>query len=250
MFDLGKKYFEPKRYVKDGSFDPIYTSVSKSFFVTSRVVPTLLPVLGVLVFATQILIPLVVFKTSEKISRPVSSTMLGLATGFGDFKFDELRDERILGASTSQDANVPRYYTLTIPKLGIYDAAVETFPENLDPVDALGHYPGSALPGSIGTGFIYGHSVLPWFYNPKNYKTIFSTLDTLAPGDEFTITYNNSKYTYAVEALRVLKPNEVNPLAEIKPRYLNESTIVLMTCVPPGTRINRLLVDAVLKKDK
>jgi sortase A len=87
---------------------------------------------------------------------------------------------------------------------------------------------------------------LPSFYNPKNYKTIFSTLGSLNIGDEFEIEYNNQTYKYRVEEKKTLKPDEVDPLAEFKPKYLNESTVTLMTCSPPGTKFKRLLVNAVM----
>jgi len=142
--------------------------------------------------------------------------------------------------------NEPDYFYLTIPKLKIKDALVETEAKTLNPDDSLGHYPGTSLPGENGNSFIFGHSVLPWFFNSNNYKTIFSTLGKLEPGDEFYINYNNSEYTYVVESTEELSPDDVDPLATIKPKYLNESTVVLMTCSPPGTKLRRLLVNAIL----
>jgi LPXTG-site transpeptidase (sortase) family protein len=66
------------------------------------------------------------------------------------------------------------------------------------------------------------------------------------PGDEFSIIYNNQEYRYVVEYAEEVPPADVQPLAEIKPKYLNESTVVLMTCSPPGTKLKRLLVGGVL----
>ncbi|MBI2414300.1 sortase [candidate division WWE3 bacterium] len=153
----------------------------------------------------------------------------------------------VLGASnTGIDINAPEFYYLTIPKLGISKARVESKPANLDPDKALGHYVGSAFPGEVGNAFIYGHSVLPAFYNPKNYKSIFSTLSSLDVGDKFTIDYNNKTYTYSVEGKKTLKPEQVDPLATFKPGYLSESTVTLMTCSPAGTKLKRLLVYASL----
>ena len=60
------------------------------------------------------------------------------------------------------------------------------------------------------------------------------------------ISYNNKTYEYIVYEKEVLSPQDVNPLANIKPKYLNESTITLMTCSPPGTKFRRLLVKATL----
>jgi LPXTG-site transpeptidase (sortase) family protein len=70
-------------------------------------------------------------------------------------------------------------------------------------------------------------------------------LGDLDEGDEFTLTYNNVDYKYVVDGVKELKPKEVKPLADIRPKYLNQNTVVLMTCSPAGTKINRLLIEAV-----
>ncbi|MFZ5424489.1 MAG: sortase [Patescibacteria group bacterium] len=202
---------------------------------------------GLFIFVTQIVWPLVAFKTQDEISKPVSSSVLGIASGFSEFSFSELeREYSPVVSDVAEIANVPEFFYLTVPKLGIKDALVQTNSPDLSPDDWLGHYIGSALPGEVGNTFIYGHSVLPFFYNPRNYKTIFSTLHTLNIGDTFTINYNNKELNYVVEEKKDLLPKDVYPLAEWKPRYLNESTVVLMTCSPPGTKLRRLLVQATL----
>jgi len=165
-----------------------------------------------------------------------------VASGFGDFEFSELES----AYGSTRPANVPEYYYLTVPALKIDQARVDSAPPDLDPEDALGHYVGSAYPGEVGNTFIYGHSVLPAFYNPRNYKTIFSTLHHLAVGDIFTIEYNNKTFKYRIEEKRNLYPEDVDPLKGFKPAYLNESTVTLMTCSPAGTKIKRLLVNATL----
>jgi len=240
-----------KIYVKDESFDPIYNEVSRGFYAKTRILPSLLFFTGLFVFATQVLLPVLVFKThSESIQLMDNATILGRAAGFYEFEFNELQTESennslaVLGDKTR--FNTPKYFYITIPKLKIENAIIETESETLNPEDSLGHYPGTALPGENGNSFIFGHSVLPWFFNSNNYKTIFSTLGKLEPGDEFYITYNNQEFTYVVESTEELAPEEVDPLADIKPKYLNESTVVLMTCSPPGTKLKRLLVNAVL----
>lgn len=242
-------YFRPKNYTKDISYQkPFFKhQYNTGFTLRNKFLPYTLPVLALIIFVLQVFAPLVLFTTQEKVSRPVTNTAIGKATGFSDFTFEELQED-VLGTSTinNKQNNIPKYYYLSIPKLGIVDAQVETNPANLDPTDALGHYIGSELPGDIGNSLIYGHSVLPIFYNPKNYKTIFSKLDKLEAGDEIIVNYNNKKYVYKVEGTRIENPDTIDPLQEIKPRYLNESTMVLMTCYPFGTKINRLMVDAVL----
>ncbi len=242
---------EKKIYIKDEGFDPIYNEVSKGFYAKTRILPSLLFFAGMFVFTVQVVLPVLVFKTSnESIQLMDNATILGRAAGFYEFEFNELNESKesafanVLGAE--DNPNVPEHFYLTIPKLKIENAVVETNAKTLNPDVSLGHYPGTALPGETGNAFIYGHSVLPWFFNANNYKTIFSTLGRLEPGDEFYITYNNRDYTYVVESTEEVAPDDVNPLADIKPKYLNESTVVLMTCSPPGTKLRRLLVNAML----
>ena len=235
---------EKKTYYKDESFDPIYNTVNKSFYFKSRMLPGTLLALGFLVLGTQVVYPLVYLETHDEANTQVKSSVLGLATGFSEFEFRELNAEN---AHKSSEEAVPTFFTLTIPKLGIKDAQVETNSPNLNPDKFLGHYKGSGLPGRVGNSFIYGHSVLPWFYNPKNYKTIFSTLDQLETGDSILINYNGKEYKYLVEGKEILATDKVQPLAEYKPKYLNESTITLMTCWPAGTRSKRMIVRAVVE---
>lgn len=235
-------YFRPYKYIKDESNDPIYGAVSKKFIFRVLATPALFTFLGIFVLVTQIILPLFVFTTKATITKPVEASVLGVASGFREFEFSELSHE----VNIQEDPNKPDFYYLTIPKLRINKAKVETTPPDLNPEEALGHYIGSDLPGEAGNTFIYGHSVLPVFYNPENYKTIFSTISKLEIGDEFTIEYNNKKLTYAVEGKIELYPDEVDPLVGFKPKYLNESTVTLMTCSPAGTKIRRLMVNATL----
>ena len=235
-------YFRPYKYVKDESANPIYRPMSKKFVFQMTMYPIIFFSLGLFVLITQFVLPLVIFTTQDTVARPVESTVLGVASGFGEFQFDELTNQQ---GSTST-VNVPKYYYLTVPKLRIERALVDSAPPDLDPEDALGHYVGSSMPGEAGNTFIYGHSVLPSFFNPKNYKTIFSTLNDLEIGDEFTIEYNNKPLTYKIEQKKSLKPSEVDPLKGFKPAYLNDSTVTLMTCTPAGTKLKRLLVNATL----
>ena len=80
------------------------------------------------------------------------------------------------------------FYNLSIPKLKIEDAVVAIGGEDLS--KSLVQYPGTALPGKNGNAVIFGHSILPIFFNPKNYMAIFSTLPTLKNGDEIYIKYD------------------------------------------------------------
>ncbi len=133
-------------------------------------------------------------------------------------------------------------YTLRIPKLGIKDALVIISGDDLS--KSLIHYGGTGLPGEYGTAVIFGHSVLPQFYNPTNYKTIFSTLPTMKIGDEIFIRYDGVVYRYVVYEMLVTEAGDLTPLAQ----RFDDSSVTLITCVPPGTYWKRLNVRARLEK--
>ncbi len=133
-------------------------------------------------------------------------------------------------------------YFLAIPKLKIKEAKVIVGSDDLN--KSLIQYGGTAKPGDYGNTVIFGHSVLPYFFNPTNYKTIFSTLPSLSEGDEIFITVEGIKYRYVVEEMHVVGPDDISVLEQ---RY-DDSYLSLVTCVPPGTYERRLWVKARLQK--
>lgn len=133
-------------------------------------------------------------------------------------------------------------YTLSIPKLRIANATVIVAGDDLN--KSLIHYGGTGLPGEYGTTVIFGHSVLPQFFDPTNYKTIFSTLPTIKIGDDIFVTYDGVSYRYVVYDMVVTEPNDLSALEQ----KFDDSYITLITCVPPGTYWKRLNVKARLVK--
>ena len=132
------------------------------------------------------------------------------------------------------------FYTISIPKLKINDAVVAIGGEDLS--KSLVQYPGTALPGKNGNAVIFGHSILPIFYNPKNYMSIFSTIPTLKTGDDIFIEYDGVSYKFKVEELFEIYPTDI----QILEQNPTDSFITLVTCVPPGDPRNpkRLIVRA------
>ncbi len=132
------------------------------------------------------------------------------------------------------------FYTVTIPKLKIENATVAIGGDDLS--KSLVQYPGTALPGKNGNAVIFGHSILPIFYNPKNYMAIFSTLPTLKEGDDIFINYDGIDYNYRVEELFEIYPSDI----QILEQNPTDSFITLVTCTPPGDPRNpkRLIVRA------
>src|SRR3990170_6909882 len=146
------------------------------------------------------------------------------------------------GGAKEEDfiASEVKYYTMSIPKLGINGATVTIGGEDL--AKSLIHYPGTALPGKVGNSVIFGHSALPLFFSPTNYKTIFSTLPKLQKGDEIIVNYDGITYKYVVETKFEVLPKDIQVLEQNSDGYY----ISLITCVPPGDprKPRRLVVRA------
>lgn len=132
------------------------------------------------------------------------------------------------------------FYTVSIPKLKIENAVVSIGGEDLS--KNLVQYPGTALPGKNGNAVIFGHSILPIFYNPKNYMAIFSTLPTLKEGDDIFVNYDGISYKFKVEELFEIYPTDI----QILEQNPSDSFLTLVTCTPPGDPRNpkRLIVRA------
>lgn len=94
------------------------------------------------------------------------------------------------------------YYFISIPKLNIQDAVVSTIDTDLS--SHLVNFPGTAVPPGKGNAAVFGHSSLPNLFDPKNYKTIFSTVHTLVIGDTILVTANNLRITIKFILSRLL----------------------------------------------
>jgi LPXTG-site transpeptidase (sortase) family protein len=100
------------------------------------------------------------------------------------------------------------------------------------------HYPTTVLPGQAGNAAFFGHSSNNIF-NPGKYKFAFVLLHELTPGDTFYLTHDSKLYTYEVISKRVVKPTEIGVLGAVEGQV---ATATLITCDPPGTSTNRLVV--------
>lgn len=137
----------------------------------------------------------------------------------------------------TQNINV-REYTLSLPKLNIENAKVKVGAEDL--TKSLIQFVPTSLPGENGNVVILGHSTLPQLYNIKDYKTIFTYLPSLKEGDKIEIKLGDQVFEYEVFDMVVVKPSEVSVLKQ----DFSDSYLTLITCVPPGTYWNRLIVKA------
>lgn len=112
----------------------------------------------------------------------------------------------------------------------VYDKALE---------GGVAQLKGSSKPGEGSNIFIFGHSSY-YFWAAGDYKNVFKNLDDLKENDEIIIWYNLKEYKYKVIQTKVVWPNEVDVALPTK-----KEQVSLMTCVPPGTTLKRLIVVAV-----
>lgn len=158
-------------------------------------------------------------------------------------------NEQVLGISVQNRDNFPalisswvretqpnyEVFTLSVPKLKMEKNDV--FIDSNDLTKGLVHLPGSALPGEKGNVFISGHSAVSRFFAGQNIP--FARLSDLKKGDEIVVEAGGSRFTYKVVETKVVDPNDLSviPAPDEQGRYIS-----LMTCVPPGLNLKRLVV--------
>ncbi len=142
--------------------------------------------------------------------------------------------------------NVDSQYTgsLEIPSMKITVPIIWTGdPKNFDQdlKSGLVHYPGTAMPGQIGTSYISGHSS-NYAWVKGNYNRVFAHLDELKKDQSFIITVTQTngqkaKLHYIVTSQQQFKPDDQAQFANT-----SSSVVALSTCWPVGTTARRLVV--------
>lgn len=102
------------------------------------------------------------------------------------------------------------------------------------------HYATTPNPGEKGNAVIVGHSSSN-ILNKGKYKFAFLMLKSLEEGDTFIIQKDSKKYVYKVYREFVTTPNDVSVLGPVADK---PATVTLITCDPPGTSTNRLIIVA------
>lgn len=100
------------------------------------------------------------------------------------------------------------------------------------------HYATTSNPGEDGNGAIFGHSSNN-LLNKGQYKFAFVLLSRLETDDTFYIEKSGVRYVYKIFDKRIVPPSDTSVLSSVEGK---RSTMALITCDPPGTTINRLVV--------
>lgn len=121
---------------------------------------------------------------------------------------------------------------ITIPKIGV-ELPIYHGTSSHVLNTAVGHLEGSSFPtGTIGTHAVFSaHTGLPS-------AKLFTSLDKLEIGDNFTIKVYDKSLSYEVDQILIVKPNETDALKIEQ----DKDYVTLMTCTPYGLNTHRLLV--------
>lgn len=157
-------------------------------------------------------------------SREVSATPLIIGTNS-------------IAPTSTPEVIIPKI-NVEIPLVGFDLTSTDENAVENDLQDGVTHYPTTVLPGQKGNTAFFGHSSNNIF-NPGHYKFAFALLHDLVPGDTFYLTYNDTVYAYQVYDKQIVSPNDVAVLDNVPGKT---ASATLITCDPPGTSINRLVV--------
>lgn len=193
-----------------------------------KILAVLMGLMGLIILVTTIY-PIVSYEVMSREKFPILLSPMADTTDSSGFDSTKASNW-FVGTVDEGDFSVSKvtYYTLSIPKLKIDNATVAIGGEDLS--HNLVQYPGTALPGKRGNAVIFGHSILPRFYNPKEYISIFSTISTLEKGDNIHIYYDGVEYLYKVENLFEVYPTDIQVLEQ----NTSDAFLSLVTCSPPG----------------
>ena len=152
-------------------------------------------------------------------------------------------------AGAKEQVLVPKdsSFSIVIPKIG---ASAKVFP-NVDvsnqdlflPIlmKGVAHAAGTVFPGMNGNVYLFAHST-DNFWDVGRYNAVFYLLKNLTKGDEVVIFYQNKRYNYIVTGSKIVGPSDISDL--VNSQNKNKQQLVLQTCWPPGTTLQRLLVFA------
>ncbi|MCU1274520.1 MAG: sortase family protein [Bryobacterales bacterium] len=104
---------------------------------------------------------------------------------------------------------------IEIPRIGLKAVILEGVAQRTLAL-AVGHIPGTAMPGKTGNVGIAGHR-----------DTFFRGLSSVQTGDKIVVTTLNTLYEYSVKSFEVVGPRETRVLDDS-----SEPTLTLVTCYP------------------
>lgn len=153
-----------------------------------------------------------------------------------------------LGQSSEIDQNIPGRLDIPANNISVplnWTQDVRNFDADLK--KGVVHYPGTVMPGEIGTSYISGHSS-GYLWDNSPYKQIFAILGQVKDGTSFTITVTKKDGKQTIYHYVVERRGEF--AADDQAQFVNtaDSIVALSTCWPVGTTARRLVLFAKLSQ--
>ncbi|WP_300922660.1 class C sortase [uncultured Dubosiella sp.] len=160
-------------------------------------------------------------------AKEYNAELVNKANPFNLSEEEEAEYESMLHLSSSDVMGVVKIPSIRV-NLPIYHGVEESTIQN-----AIGHIPGSSLPigGESTHTIISGHRGLPS-------AKLFTDLDQLEVGDYFMFQVLDDTYTYQVDQIKIVEPNDFTYLQIEEGKDL----ATLQTCTPYGINTHRLLI--------
>jgi LPXTG-site transpeptidase (sortase) family protein len=150
--------------------------------------------------------------------------------------------DRVPGSDIEVNTDIPG--RLEIPSLKVNAPIIwSKDPKNFDKDLQMGviHYPGTALPGEIGTTYISGHSS-NYAWAKGDYNNVFTRLNNLADNTSFKITVVQKNGKDAIFHYVVTGRKQYLPTDPEQYQNTGKSKVALSTCWPIGSTAKRLVV--------
>ena len=233
------------RYVKSPPPKPKNPAVSRSFYISMVLIG--ISAVGFAIYPIVVwqisTLPKLTAKvekfpipSSQVLSSPKMLESVDVIKNEDGFSYFEPKSDANFLTSLST-LHRPEEFFISVPKISIKNARVAVDSTKFQKY--LAHFPGTAIPGEVGNSFITGHSILPQFADPQNYLAIFTNLSKLEIGDDIEISLSGKTLHYVVQYSKVVDPKDTSVLLPISKSGKN---LTLMSCVPPGTSLKRLVV--------
>ena len=107
----------------------------------------------------------------------------------------------------------------------------------------VAHAAGSYFPGQGESIFLFSHSTNSPL-NVARFNAVFYLLRKLEPGDQVLVFFADKLYEYEVDYKTITDSSDTRWLSH----DFGTERLVMQTCDPPGTSINRMIITAKLKK--
>jgi len=156
------------------------------------------------------------------------------------------QEKRVSGFPTGDQWSPPNTtFSIVVPKI---DAKAPVI-ANVDPssetnyMEALktgvAQASGTCFPGMDCSMYLFAHSAGSAI-SAARYNAVFYLLRKLESGDQVVVYYYGKKFLYEVTGKEIVTEKDTHYITEVG----KEERLILQTCDPPGTTLNRLLVFA------